>query len=180
MQKELKMALIMGIVGICIVRLLMPHKAQGYEPIKKPIIIEEPTKVFAETPVSCKKSYFFEPTEEEVEIMARVVMSEASILPIEAKEAIAQVIINRVLSGDFPDSIKEVIEQKNQFSTADNGEPTEDCYTAVEAACKYGPFPVDLLFFRAGYYHPWGYPYMKIGNTYFTTAEKNYNQEEKQ
>ena len=174
MQKELRMALSMGLMGICVVGFSMPHKQPDV--IETPIVIEEPERTFAEAPALCDETWFFEPTDEEIELMARVVMSEASILPIEAKEAIAQVILNRVLSDDFPDTIEEVVYQKYQFSLADNGTPNEDCYTAIEAACKYGPFPADLLYFRNGKDHPWGFHYMTIGNTYFTTAERNYNE----
>lgn len=115
---------------------------------------------------------YVEYTDEEIALMARVVMSEASLLPFDAKEAIAQTIINRVMSGDYSDSVIDVIYQEAQYSTADNGEVTEECFEAVKAAIEYKPFPMDMFYFRQDRYHSFGYPYMKIGNTYFSTKEK--------
>ena len=105
----------------------------------------------------------------EIDLMARVVMSEASILSIEGKQAVAQTILNRVASVHFPDTIEEVVHQPFQYSTANNGEPTDECYEAVKTAIDYPQaFPEDLYFFRTGHYHSYGIPYMHIGNTYFS------------
>jgi hypothetical protein len=113
-------------------------------------------------------------TDSEIKMMARVVMSEASLLNFDAKEAVACVIINRVLSDEYPNTVKEVIEEPYQFCTADNGEPDFDCYLAVECALMDEAFPPDMLWFRSGKAHEWGYVYAHIGNTYFTT-EGDYN-----
>ena len=112
---------------------------------------------------------YVEYTDEEIALMARVVMSEASLLPFDGKQAIAQTIINRVLSDGFPDSVKDVVYQENQYSTADNGEVTEECFEAVKAAIEYKPFPMDMFYFRQDQYHSFACPYMKIKNTYFST-----------
>ena len=47
------------------------------------------------------------------------------------------VVLNRVWSNEFPDTIEEVIFQKNQFSPVANGrydavEPDEECYEALK------------------------------------------------
>lgn len=114
-------------------------------------------------------NYRIEITEEERDLMARVVMSEASVLNGDGKIAVASVIVNRALAKGFPDTVKEVIEQPNQFSTADNGEPTEECYLAVESALLFEAYPWDMFWFRTDYPHSWGYEYTRIGNTVFST-----------
>lgn len=134
-----------------------------YQPARKEIIPQ-----MVEPYVVSEKTYY-DPTDEEIELMVRVVMSEASILPLEGKQAVAQTIINRMYSSKFPNNIEAVINQPYQYSTADNGTPDSECYEAVEAACKYKAFPEDMYYFRAGKYHSFGYEYMNIGNTYFST-----------
>ena len=111
--------------------------------------------------------------EDDIKLMARVVMSEASVLPIDGKQAVAATIINRVRSDKFPDNVHDVVYAQNQYSTADNGDPNEDCYTAVYAAIEYDCFPDDMYYFRRDYYHSFGYPYCQIKNTYFSTEGKN-------
>ena len=57
-------------------------------------------------------------TEEELDLLARLIYSEGGIESYETQLKIGSVVMNRVLSEDpwFPDTIREVIYQKNQFS----------------------------------------------------------------
>lgn len=118
-----------------------------------------------------KTDYIIPVTDEDIDLMARVVMSEASILPIEGKQMVATTIVNRVLDGRWGETVEEVVNYPNAYSTADNGEPTEQCYEAVYASLTYKAFPEDLLYFRSGRPHSFGYVYAKVKNTYFTTEE---------
>lgn len=115
--------------------------------------------------------YVIEVSDEDIQLMARVVMSEGSILSIEGKQAIAETIINRVLSDKFPNSVNEVVYMPDAFSTKNNGEPTIECLDAVLTALEFHAFPESMLYFRANRYHEFAYPYMQIGNTYFSTTE---------
>ncbi len=109
-------------------------------------------------------------TPDEAELMARVVMSEASILPRIGKVAVACVLVNRLASGNFGATMTDVIYAPNQFSTADNGAVTDECRDAVmEALTSSTIFPEDMFYFRAESPHPFGCQYAKIGNTYFNT-----------
>ena len=112
-------------------------------------------------------------TQEDIDLMARVVMSEASILPFEGKQAVAQTIVNRFYSDKFPNNIEAIVTAPYQYSTQDNGEPNAECYEAVDAALRYEGFPPDMYYFRTGHYHNFGYDYIQIGNTYFSTAGPN-------
>jgi len=119
-----------------------------------------------------ENKYLIDVTQEDIDLMARVVMSEASTLSLDAKQAIAQTIVNRVRTDfyDFKDqnSVSEVVYHPNAYSTQDNGEPNEDCYRAVEAALMYEGFPTDMFWFREDHYHNFGTPYCHIGTTYFS------------
>lgn len=123
-------------------------------------------------------------TQKDIDLMARVVMSEASTEPFDCKHAVAATIINRVFSPYFPDTVEEVI--AGQFSTQQNGEPTKECYDAVYAAINYpNAFPEDMFWFRTGHYHDWRdpvtgnkkvYDYQIFGRTYFST-KTDYSQD---
>ena len=114
-------------------------------------------------------------TQAEIDLMARVVMSESSVEPYEVKVGVAQTMINRLLSDEFPDSIYEVVD--GQYSTTNNGDPNEDCYDAVYAVIN-NPYiyPSDMFWFRSKHYHKFANPYMHIPgtNTYFST-KTDYN-----
>lgn len=55
---------------------------------------------------------------EELEELARLVWLEARGEPFEGQVAVAEVVLNRVLSPDFPDTVHDVIFQRGQFTPA--------------------------------------------------------------
>lgn len=78
---------------------------------------------------------------EETYLLAKMAMAEAEDQDTEGKALVILVIINRVLSGEFPDSVEEVIFQQGQFSPISNGrfdkvEPNKDCWKAVDLVMK--------------------------------------------
>lgn len=123
--------------------------------------------------------YYAIPIEDyEIDEMARVMMNEASILPYDGKVLVGIVIIDRVLSDKYPNTVHDVLFQENQFSHSDNnGEVTDEVYDALFTALKTAKNCVpDLYWFRTDYPHSFGHEYAHIGNTYFST-EKDYNNE---
>lgn len=58
----------------------------------------------------------------EIDLLARLVRAEAEIEPYQGKVAVACVVLNRVESSSFPNTIKDVIYQKGQFQPVGNGE----------------------------------------------------------
>lgn len=124
--------------------------------------------------ITAGPDYIITVSDEEIDLMARVVMSEASILGIDAKQAIAQTIVNRVRDGRWGETVTDVINYPNAYSTYNNGYPNNDCYAAVEYALMYEAFPEDMYYFRTDYYHDFGYPYCHIENTYFSTEFCDY------
>lgn len=106
----------------------------------------------------------------EQELLAALIFCEAGNQPYEGQVAVGAVVMNRVRSGAYPDSIAEVIYQSGQFTPAMTGwldtVLAERSYTdsAMQAAADAlsGSSPVgDLLYFDCG-----GYGY-QIGDHYF-------------
>lgn len=60
-------------------------------------------------------------TEEEMEIFERIVEAEVTTNNYEGKLAVANVILNRIESSKFPNTMKEVIFAKRQFSPVSDG-----------------------------------------------------------
>lgn len=70
-------------------------------------------------------------------MLCKIAMAEAESEGVEGKALVMLVVLNRVWSEEFPDTIEEVIYQKNQFSPVANGrydavEPDEECYEALK------------------------------------------------
>ncbi|MCH1626722.1 cell wall hydrolase [Ferdinandcohnia quinoae] len=77
-------------------------------------------------------------TDEEIDLLARIVRAEAQTEPFEGKVAVAAVVLNRLESPQFPDTIREVIYQRKQFQPVANGQVNkpadEESIKAVYAA----------------------------------------------
>ncbi|MEH7255669.1 cell wall hydrolase [Neobacillus niacini] len=77
-------------------------------------------------------------SDSEIDLLARLVRAEAQTEPLEGKIAVACVVLNRVESPQFPDTIKEVIYAPGQFQPIINGEinkpADEESILAVKAA----------------------------------------------
>ena len=60
-------------------------------------------------------------SDEDYQILLRIVQAEAGICDDKGKILVADVIINRVLSKRFPNTVKGVVYQRNQFQPVSNG-----------------------------------------------------------
>lgn len=90
-------------------------------------------------------------SESDINLLARIIWLEARGESFEGQQAVAEVVLNRILSDYFPDTLHDVIYEKNQFTTAGNvhnADPDSTQYTAIEAALN-GPnvLPVEVVFF---------------------------------
>ncbi|MCL6601638.1 MAG: cell wall hydrolase [Paenibacillus sp.] len=86
-----------------------------------------------------KASWKYVVSEEDMLLLQKIVMAEAEGEPYQGKVAVANVVLNRLRSANFPDTIKDVIYQKSQFSPVANGrlkrvKPNQDSINAVNAA----------------------------------------------
>lgn len=137
-------------------------------PTMTPEALEEPSR----PPVS--RYAGIEITDDDIETLARLVWLEARGEPLEGQAAVVEVVLNRILSPSFPDTVEAVVFQKLgeywQFSPATQiptTTPTEAQYEAVAAAIE-GIDPItdaDVVYFSVGAYNE--RVYAKIGNHIF-------------
>lgn len=115
-------------------------------------------------------------TQEDVELLTRLIQSEAIGEPYEGQVAVGAVVMNRVKSDQFPNTIKEVIYQKSQFSGVGgklfNQELDESCkQAAIEALEGIDPTGGALYFCNPKICNPYWIKYFKcvkvIGNHSF-------------
>ncbi|PWW26888.1 N-acetylmuramoyl-L-alanine amidase [Cytobacillus oceanisediminis] len=89
--------------------------------------------------------------EEEKKLLARLVQAEAEGEPFEGKVAVADVVLNRVEHEQFPDTVKDVIYQRNAFEPVQNGSINEpasnEAIKAVEKALIDQEKNEELLYF---------------------------------
>ena len=113
-------------------------------------------------------------SQEDTELLARLVWLEARGEPAEGQQAVAEVVLNRLAADNFPPTVREVIYEgygtgRQQFTPAgliDTAEPTEEQYAAVErAASGERILPADVVYFstEAENDRVWG----QIGNHVF-------------
>ena len=109
-------------------------------PVVETPIVKEPAPV-AEKPKEVQSSVVSY-TNEELDLLARLIMAETESQPYEAKVAVGSVVINRIQSGLFAPTISGVINQKingyYQFSPVANGwisrAANEECIRAAKEA----------------------------------------------
>ena len=113
-------------------------------------------------------------TEEDAYILACLVYHEARGEPFEGQAAVVEVVFNRCLSDEFPDTVEEVVFQKYgdvwQFSPAPylyTAEPSEVQYNAVMYAynAEEPVVPPETVFFSTSPYNE--HITAIIGNHYF-------------
>ena len=90
-------------------------------------------------------------------LLATLIYCEAGGEPYEGKVAVGAVVINRVLSSVYPNTVSGVIYQKNQFSPVGSGrlanylaigKANQDCYNAADAAMSGVTNVGNCVYFR--------------------------------
>ena len=92
-------------------------------------------------------------TEKEKYMLAKIAMAEAEGCRIKAKELVINTVLSRIESDMFPNTVEEVIFQKNQFTPISDGrwnkvEPNEECWQALENVLSSSESK-DILFFES-------------------------------
>lgn len=100
-----------------------------------------------------------------LKLLATVVMAEAENQSIGGKRLVVDVVLNRMTSDNFPDTIKEVLRQNGQFEVFQNGRfdsvknrVTDECFKAVDMELC-GRLDYNILYFSRGR--------MKYANNHF-------------
>lgn len=132
-----------------------------------PIEVSESIKVSEPIVESNKLS------QEEVDLISRVVMTEAESEPFEGKLYVVDTILNRVDSKRFPNTVHEVIYQSWQFTSMWDGR-YDRCSSNPELNNMINDeyenrTNRDVVFFTADKYGEYGKPSFRIGNHYFST-----------
>lgn len=104
-----------------------------------------------------------------IEYLAKCVEAEAGNQSLLGKRLVVDVILNRVDSDRFPDSIEEVINEAGQFTVVENGsidtvEVSEETYLAIDMELK-NRIDNEILFFTSSGYL--GTPCYKVDAHYF-------------
>lgn len=112
-------------------------------------------------------------SQEEVELLALLTMAEAEGESEKGKRLVIDTVLNRVDSKHFPNTISDVIYQKNQFSSMWNGR-VDRCYVKEDIVQLVHEeletrMNTDVVFFRAGKYGRYGTPMFQEGNHYFSS-----------
>lgn len=135
---------------------------------------EEPFLYSEPEPVRGEPRYGIELTEAEKWFIAKVVWVESRGECREGQQAVAEVILNRLVSDEFPDTLQGVVYARGQFNSAkflDKAKPYQMQYEAVENALL-GPYilPKDVYYFATTpkTSKEWG----KIGGHIFCYAEE--------
>jgi hypothetical protein len=111
-------------------------------------------------------------SEEDQELLTRTVYLEAGNQDLKGKRLVVSVILNRVDSEEFPDTVEEVLGQDGQFQTykhLEDAEPTWTDKLAVKMETE-GRLNTGVYFFRTGHYGC-GDPLFQYGDHYFSTLK---------
>lgn len=137
----------------------------------KPSNTPEPTPASAETPEPTQAPASDMPssgsyTSDELYLLAQLVYKEGDS---SSYAAVANVILNRINSSKFPNTVEGVVYQKNQFSTSGLKTPSSAAKEAVTAVFVNGNtvLPSNVLYFRTSSSWSGHELYGKIGGNYF-------------
>lgn len=143
-----------------------PAYTRCVEPI--PAEAEEPEP--AKGPQSIQEEIY----EGELEMLAALVFAEAGNQDMIGKRLVVDVVLNRVDSPFWPNSITAVVFQKHQFSPAENGAlsaaykgVTPECYEAVRLELEER-LDSEVVYFNGGSWPGYGTPAYQHGDHFFS------------
>lgn len=122
-----------------------------YDPAQMP---EEPFRYEDPAPAEGPRYPDLTVSDEDMELLAKLIWAEAQGEPFEGQQAIAEVVINRVAADNFPGTVHDVLYAPDQFKAIGQiyaAKPTHVQYEAIRRA-QYGPHVVeeDVVFFSTG------------------------------
>lgn len=114
-------------------------------------------------------------TREEIELLALCTMAEAEGECEQGQRLVIDSVLNRVDDPHFPNTISEVIWQKNQYAGM-YGDRITRCYVMDEIVKLVeeeleNRTDYDVVFFNAGHYSDYGVPMFQVGNHYFSSYD---------
>lgn len=141
--------------------------------VETPKYVSSPVEQFVEVKTLIKEEQELLYSEEEINLVALVTMAEAEAESEQGQRLVIDTILNRVDSDKFPNTVKEVIYQKNQFSSMWNGRVDrchvrDDIYQLVKEEMEERSND-EVMFFGANDYSDYGVPMFKEGGHYFSS-----------
>lgn len=112
-------------------------------------------------------------SEDELTMLAACVQAEAGNQGEQGMRYVCDVILNRMDSEDYPDTITGVVTQKGQFAVwpkaiyrhmPPDEEVKELCLEEMENRCNS-----EIIMFRTGHFHTWGTPQFQYKAHYFSS-----------
>ena len=112
-------------------------------------------------------------SDEDIDLIALCVLGEAEGESEEGQRLVIDVILNRLDSPKFADTIPGVIYAKNAFECMTNGR-VDRCYVRDDIRQLVieelkSRTNSNIHYFRTNHYHNFGVPVMQVGNHYFST-----------
>lgn len=99
-------------------------------------------------PITSGDSFY---NQEDLYWLSRIIYAESGNQSLEGKIAVGNVVLNRVASTQFPNTVYDVIFQRNQFTPASNGRiqktPPADCVIAAKLALEGANTAGNALYF---------------------------------
>ena len=142
--------------------------------VEAPVYASSPVEQVVEFEILVKEAAKPTLTEQEIDLIALVTMAEAEGESEYGKRLVIDTILNRVDSelAYMPDTVTDVIYQKDQFSSMWNGRVdvcyvTEEITQLVREELEHRTNN-DVLYFHAGRYGAYGTPMFQEGNHYFS------------
>lgn len=144
-----------------------------YEQVEQMNFVEEPEVIDIVAMEPTEPEYSL--TQEEIDLIARLVMAEAEGESEYGQRLVIDVILNRVdhPAKYMPDTVTEVIYQPSQFSPMWNGR-FDRCYVKPELVELVKEELIsrtnyDVIFFRTSHYSEYGTPMFQEGHHYFSS-----------
>ena len=125
--------------------------AESHKLIIEYIKEEDPPKAAGVLPIRTHDVQIY--TNEEIDQLCRIAQAEAGNQTQDGMWLVMSVVLNRVSSEDFPDTIYDVLQQPGAFSAVKNGsydraEPSEECLEAYERIAS-GDICPEIIAFEA-------------------------------
>lgn len=178
-----------GVFLVSMVAFLYPQNhASETEPTLRAEVTQPPQPTITES-ISTKPPGTPHPTKnasgtskKNAYLLMKIAMAEAEDEDTEGKALVMMVVLNRVKSREFPDTIKKVIYQERQFSPIANGrfdrvEPNKDCQRALDMIQNDGwDESMGALYFESKSDSTWHEDNLQFlfrhGNHYFYTDKE--------
>lgn len=139
------------------------------EPIQALKVEPKSIEIESEKIEETKESKAITYSDEDLEVLTRVITGEAQCYSDEHQIAVGSVVLNRVVSSKFPNTIKEVVFQRGQYACTKDGnyyrEPTQKNREIAKYLLENGSQLPNNCIYQAQFKQGSGV-YKKIGRTY--------------